>query len=105
MDPLTLASLNFAVTHFAFTVIPSSRHSFPHANRISPWARQGFPKMKLATLDIDRTFVHWDNNQAKMKQLLADRASSFWGNSSSIWCHNYTIIAYTLLHNVIILQC
>ena len=32
----------------------------------------GFPKMKLATLDIDRTFVHWDNNRDKMEQLLAD---------------------------------
>lgn len=32
----------------------------------------GFPKMKLATLDIDRTFVHWDNNKVKMEQLLAD---------------------------------
>ena len=30
-----------------------------------------FPLMKLATLDIDRTFVHWDNNEAKMKQLMA----------------------------------
>lgn len=33
----------------------------------------GFEKMKLATLDIDRTFVHWDNNKAKMEQLLTDR--------------------------------
>ncbi len=33
----------------------------------------GFPKMKLATLDIDRTFVHWDNNKDKMDQLLANR--------------------------------
>jgi hypothetical protein len=32
----------------------------------------GFPLMKLATLDIDRTFVHWDNNRAKMQRLLAD---------------------------------
>ena len=34
----------------------------------------GFPLMKLATLDIDRTFVHYDNNQAQMKKLLADHA-------------------------------
>ena len=33
----------------------------------------GFPLMKLATLDIDRTFVHWDNNKHKMDRLLADR--------------------------------
>ena len=28
--------------------------------------------MKMATLDIDRTFVHWDYNQKKVQQLLAD---------------------------------
>ena len=30
--------------------------------------------MKLAALDIDRTFVHYDNNKAQMKKLLADHA-------------------------------
>ena len=33
---------------------------------------KGFPKMQIATLDLDRTFVHWDNNTAKVKQMLAD---------------------------------
>lgn len=32
----------------------------------------GFPMMKLAKLDLDRTFVHYDFNAAKMKRLLAE---------------------------------
>ena len=30
------------------------------------------PMLKLATVDLDRTFVHWDYNAAKVKQLLHD---------------------------------
>lgn len=27
----------------------------------------GWPMMRLATLDIDRTYVHWDNNKDKVR--------------------------------------
>lgn len=31
-----------------------------------------FPMMRRATIDVDRTFVHWDYNSAKVKRLLKE---------------------------------
>jgi hypothetical protein len=35
-------------------------------------ARAAFPMLRMATIDLDRTFVHWDYNAEKMKALLVD---------------------------------
>ena len=35
-------------------------------------AAASFPMMRRATVDIDRTFVHWDYNHDKVKQLMQD---------------------------------
>ena len=32
----------------------------------------GWPMLKMAHVDIDRTFVHWDHNRDKVAQLLSD---------------------------------
>jgi hypothetical protein len=36
------------------------------------------PMMKLATVDIDRTFVHWDYNKQKVEALLAEVGTLYW---------------------------
>ena len=33
----------------------------------------GWPMMKVATLNIDKVFVHWDNNRAKMQKLMDEQ--------------------------------